>query len=269
MKKVILVSLLFSVQAFAWGPMGHSTVCQIAENHLTAKAKTAVRSLLGRQSFSDSCNWPDQVRKSKEYGYADTWHYVTIPNGKSYESSSKNPLGDVIAAIKKLTQVLVSGKSDREKSDALKFLGHFVGDIHQPLHVGRDNDRGGNQCLVNPKSNLHAVWDSKILEVDGGKSWDLAQRLDRLSQKEIDLLQASTVDDWANESMVLRERIVYPANKSGGNDPSPFCAKVGTQPFNGPIDLEQSYYSKHSETAQSRVLQAGVRLAGLLNGVFR
>lgn len=272
MKRVFLIAYFLSSSAYAWGPQGHAIVCQIAEEHLSAQAKASVNQVLGKMSFSDACNWPDRIRKDKNYGFALTWHYVTIPNGETYQSAHKESKGDVIEASERMAKVLTMDKrSPKEKREALSFLGHLVGDLHQPLHVGRENDRGGNQCVLaggKQAGNLHFVWDTKILESMGLQGYEMARRLALVSPQQVQQLQKGSFDTWAAESMVLREERVYPAGKGGSNDRSPMCAKAGTAAHTMPMDLPNGYLQGNQDVIRDRLQAAGVRLAGVLNRIF-
>src|SRR3954463_3056035 len=169
----ILLLLLLSIPAhvFAWGRDGHAIVAQIAESRLTPKAKAAVDELLGKQTMSGVSSWADQIRKERDE--TATWHYVDIPyEMRAYDAARDGKNGNnVIDKIVDFANVLndrTRPAADRE--EALKFLIHFVGDIHQPLHSAeRNEDKGGNFRLVffldEPQAvNLHKVWDSVLLK---------------------------------------------------------------------------------------------------------
>ncbi len=272
MKRVFLIASFLTSSAYAWGPGGHAIVCDIATEHLSANAKAGVNQILGKESLADACNWPDQIRKDKKYQFALTWHYVTIPNGQNYQSSHKESKGDVIEASERMAQALSTARSQKERREALSFLGHFVGDLHQPLHVGRENDRGGNQCTVaggKDAGNLHFVWDTKILESMGIKSYELSRRLALVSPQQVQQLQRGTFESWAAESQTIREERVYPVGQGGASDRSPMCAKSGTGAPKLPLSLPQGYLQDNQDIIRDRLQAAGVRLAGVLNRIFQ
>jgi len=108
------------------------------------------------------------MRSDPAWHHASPWHYVNIGDDETYETAQKNPEGDVVEAIQRLTGVLRDSQATpQDKVVAVKFLVHFVGDIHQPLHVGRHDDQGGNTIQVQwfgAPSNLHKVWDEQLIE---------------------------------------------------------------------------------------------------------
>lgn len=172
---------------------------------------------------------------------------MTIPDGQTYESSAKNPAGDVVEAIARFEKVLADRPAGREaRVEALKWLSHLIGDVHQPLHVGRGDDRGGNDVLVlwfGEPTNLHAVWDSKIIDHTQLSFSELADLVDRPTRDQVRDWQASRAPDWARESQDLRAA----------------CYAMGDR------RLSYLYVHDHWPTVQRRLLQAGVRLAGELN----
>ncbi len=273
MKRIFILTYFLASTAYAWGPAGHSIVCQIATEHLTPKAKEAVGRILAKQTLADACNWPDRIRKDKSYEFALTWHYVTIPTGETYQSAHKHEKGDVIEASERMAKILtMANRTAKEKREALAFLGHFVGDLHQPLHVGRDNDRGGNLCVLaggKEAGNLHYVWDSKILESMGIQYYELARRLSLVSAPQVQQLQRGSMEAWAMESQAIREERVYPPGEGRSNERSPMCAKAGTQAQKGPFSLPNGYLDANQEVIRDRLQAAGIRLAGILNRLFQ
>jgi nuclease S1 len=247
---LLTLSLLlgaFVADAAAWGPTGHRAVGRIAERHLTPGAVRAVADLLGTEQLAHVTTWADEIRAEPEWAKADSWHWVTIPDGQTYETAAKNPAGDVLEAIARFEKVLSDRTAARrERTQALKWLAHLVGDLHQPMHVGRGDDRGGNEVLVlwfGEPSNLHAVWDGKMIENSLLSFSELADSLGRPTPEQVREWQSSGAPDWATESFQLRNA----------------CYELG--------DRRLSYRYLHANwpVVQRRVLQAGVRLAGELN----
>jgi hypothetical protein len=233
--------------AEAWGPIGHRAIGRIAERHLTPQAAQAVAELLAPEKLAYVPTWADDIRPEPERAKADSWHWVTIPEGQTYESAAKNPAGDVVEAIARFEKVLADHKAPKpERVEALKWLTHLIGDLHQPLHVGRGDDRGGNDVLVlwmGEPTNLHSVWDSKIIESTQLSFSELAEMLEPPTPEQMRTWQASGPVEWARESQELR---------SG-------CYELGDR------KLSYRYIHDHWPTVQTRLLQAGVRLAGELN----
>ena len=248
---LLLVSVLalasLPEMAFAWGAVGHRAIGRIAERHLTPKAGKAVSELLAPEELAYVTTWADEIRSEPEWAKAAPWHYVTIPDGQTYDSSAKDPGGDILEAIPRFERILADkGASRTERVQALKWLAHLVGDLHQPLHVGRGPDHGGNDILVlwfNEPTNLHAVWDNKIIESAQLSFSELAELLDHPTAEEVRAWQASGPRDWADESKQLRD-LCYPASDHR---------------------LSFPYLHDHWPTVERRLLQAGIRLAGELN----
>lgn len=236
--------------ASAWGLTGHRVVGRIAERHLTPAAAQAVAELIGPQTLAQVGVWADDVRSDPAWKKADPWHYVSIDDGETYESTAKNPEGDVVEAMRRFEAVLRDSRAGREeRAQALKFLVHFVADVHQPLHVGRRADRGGNEVAViwfDQPGNLHSVWDSEIIDSTRLSFSELAEFLDRSAPQEVAGWQRSTYLDWVRESFELRPGVY---DTGGGK-------------------LSWNYRYASLPVVERRLLQAGVRLAGLLNSIF-
>ncbi|MFO0333182.1 MAG: S1/P1 nuclease [Bacteroidota bacterium] len=252
MKKfAILAIIIFSgTSCFSWGVTGHRATGLIAERYLNSKAKKKIKRLLGQQSLAMVSTWMDEIRSDSTYNYTADWHWVTIETGKTYEESPKNPNGDVIMTLERLISELKSGKLDEKKqAEYLKMIVHLVGDIHQPLHVGCCDDRGGNSVRVKwarNDSNLHSVWDSNMSDETKLSYTELANALGQPDKATVAAWQKASVRDWANESMGYRKQ-VYAI---------------------GDGNLGYKYSFKNLDTVEHRLLQAGIRLAGILNQVF-
>jgi hypothetical protein len=252
-KSTLLFALLiaFSLPSFAWGPTGHRATGWIAEKYLSKKARKAIDKLLKGQSLAISSTWMDDVRSDSTYDYMEEWHWVTIPFGQTYDQTTKNPKGDIIATLERIIAELKSKKlSEAEQAQRIRILVHLIGDIHQPLHVGGKDDRGGNNVKVNwfrTESNLHRVWDSDMIDDTKLSYTELAQSLDKPTQAQLQAWQKASVRDWANESQALKDNVY----------------DIG----NGKLGYEYSYRNFH--LVRARLLQAGVRLAGVLNDIYK
>lgn len=252
MKRISLL-LIFAVvftNAYCWGPTGHRATGLIAEKYLNKKAKREIERILNGQSLAMASTWMDEIRSDSTYDYASDWHWVTIPDGMTYEQSEKNKNGDVIQTIEKLIRELKSRKlTPKQEAENIKMLIHLVGDIHQPLHVGRGNDRGGNNVRImwfRVDSNLHRVWDADMIDDTRLSYTELAQSLDEPTQTQLQQWKKSSVRDWANESVQLRDQVYrYKGEKLG---------------------YEYSYRNFHH--VRHRLLQAGVRLGLILNEIY-
>jgi len=252
MKKIIIIFAVFaSLNVLGWGDTGHRTIGHIAEQHLNKKTKKELARVLKRESLAIVTTWMDEVRSDKAYNHTHAWHYATIPDGQTYETCEKSDKGDIIETIERLTAALKKGGLDaKTETEHVKMIAHLVGDIHMPLHVGNGTDKGGNDFKLKyfwKDTNLHSVWDSKIIDGKQLSYTELANSINTLSKEEIEKLQNSTVRDWANESMGLRDACYEMDDKKSVN---------------------YKYNYKHWPTVQRRLLEAGVRLAGVLNEIY-
>ncbi len=145
----IAVMALTALPAFPWGQKGHDTVAFIAENHLTPVAREKAGNLIGGKSIVYHSNWLDNASHTPEYAFTKTWHYKNVDADETFRSACKEPKGDVVRAINEQTEILRDPEAtDSAKSLALKIVVHLVGDIHQPMHLGRRSDLGGNRVNV-------------------------------------------------------------------------------------------------------------------------
>lgn len=252
MKKTCFLIITFacSVSAFAWGPTGHRATGWIAEKYLNKKARAAINKILHGQSLAMASTWMDEVRSDSTYRFMDDWHWVTVPFGQTYDQTKKNPNGDIISTIERVIAELKSKKLTQEQQVLnIKILIHLIGDIHQPLHVGGKSDRGGNDVKLSwfgNNSNLHRVWDSDMIDETKLSYTELAQSLDKPSEQELKTWQRASVRDWSVESQGY-EKQVYDTG-------------------NGKLGYRYSYLYYH--IVRHRLLQSGVRLAGVLNNIY-
>ena len=247
-----LIILFFGSQlsVFAWGVTGHRAVGLIAERNLSPKAKMKLEKILSGESIAMVSTWMDEIRSDSTYNHTADWHWVTIETGKTYEESPKNPNGDVIMTIDRLIAELKSKKlSAKQELEHVKMLIHLVGDIHQPLHVGCCDDQGGNRVRLKwfrNDSNLHRVWDSEMIDDTRLSYTELADAVGKPTKETILKLQKDGVRDWANGSMSLRKQVY----------------SIG----DGNLSYKYSYQNFGS--VKQRILEAGIRLAGVLNSIY-
>jgi len=241
----------FSLPLFAWGVTGHRATGYVAEKHLTKKARKNLKRVLGQESLAMASTWMDEIRSDSSYNYTADWHWVTIQDGQTYEQSEKNPNGDVVMTLERLIKELKAGGLAPEKErEHIKMLIHLVGDIHQPLHVGGGNDRGGNDVRVRwfrAESNLHRVWDSDMIDGTRLSYTELALWLGVPDPAAIKKWQAASVRDWTSESMSFRKQVYA----------------------HGDGNLGYAYAYQNMDAVKLRLLQAGIRLAGVLNEIYK
>ena len=245
-------ALLVPFAAKAWSASGHRLVASLAAERLTPQAQAQVASLLQGESdpsLPGIAAWADQLRESDpDLGKRSAkWHYVNLPDGSCrYLASRDCRNGDcVVEAIRRQTAILADRSRFRaERAQALKFVVHFVGDVHQPLHAGFGRDRGGNDVQVNLEgkgSNLHSLWDRLLPESSGLNE---AEHLAHLRKGPRPRSRQGTVEDWARESCgIVSSPGFYPAG-----------AKI-----------EPAYLERWRPVAAARMRLAGKRLAHLLN----
>ena len=235
-----------------WGPTGHRTTGVIAEKYLTKKAKKQIDLLLNGQSLALVSTFGDDIKSDSRYNKFYSWHYVNFPFNTKYEDSDKNPKGDVITGIHYCIRILTNDKSSKEdQAFYLKLLVHLIGDMHQPLHVGKEEDKGGNDFQVrwfNKGTNLHRLWDSGMIEHYNMSYTELAANSDRLSKQQIKLIQNGSVLDWIYETQQLAIKTYS-------------SAKIGEK-------LGYRYSYDNFSTVRSQLQKAGIRLAKILNDIY-
>lgn len=215
---VIMGSLAVATLGFAWGAKGHRVVGQIAENHLSDGAKMALMDLMGGESLAESSTWADWIRSDPDMGHTSPWHYVNMPDGVSYEESEKNPAGDAYSQLVKSVEVLRSEETSKEdKVEAVRWIAHLVGDLHQPLHVGRAEDRGGNDVkgeFFGDSTNAHRIWDSGLIDSTDYSFSELAASIDRRLNVEVEKGPEPEFYRWIEESREYRD-IAYEMPEEG------------------------------------------------------
>jgi hypothetical protein len=253
-QRLVMTSLtfmiLFSANCLAWGPTGHRVVGEIAQRYLNHSAERGIKKLVGKEGLGMMSNWPDFVKSDRSFDHASPWHYVTIPDGLTYEQIEKDPKGDIVEAIGRMIATLKDKNADQvKKIQALKFLVHFVGDIHQPLHVGKPGDRGGNDVKVKwfgKAVNLHHLWDEELIDFQKLSYTEYATALDIVEKSTIKSWMKDDINVWIKESMDLRATVY---DVGDGN-------------------LSYEYNFKNVAHLNRRLLQGGVRLAAILNKIF-
>lgn len=241
-------------EVYAWGQKGHDVTCTIASRHLTSKARKEINRLLEGRSMVYWSNWLDNASHTPQYAYTKTWHYKNVDDGVAYEDVALDPDGDVVTALRKLTDELTDATMDNtRKALALKMFIHLVGDMHQPMHMGHRTDLGGNLWKVrffNRDTNLHSIWDTDVLE--GGHKWshgEWADELDRTGKAERREICRGTLDDWAQETQHVATEI------------------YGATPQEAALSYD--YLAQWTPVVERQLLRGGIRLAHLLNEIFR
>ncbi|WP_271782817.1 S1/P1 nuclease [Aquimarina algiphila] len=254
--KILFILLIITTSGFSaeydWGKKGHRATGQIAEKYLSKKAKRNINKLLKGQSLALVSNFADDIKSDKKYKGYSPWHYVNFSFDKKYGEDTPSEFGDLVQGIEKCIMVL----KDEQSSEAdaafhLKMLVHFIGDLHQPLHVGRGEDKGGNDIQVRwfrDGSNLHRVWDSEMIEHYGMSYTELSVNTDMLSKTQLEAIRDGSVLDWVHESQALAKQVYN-------------SAEVGEK-------LGYQYMYNYFPLARKQLQKGGIRLAKVLNEIF-
>lgn len=258
-KKAILISIFFYVpfQSNAWGLLGHRVVGQVAESYLTPIAKVQVIKILGTESIAMASTWADFIKSDTAYNYLYNWHFINLKGGLSYNEvqafikndTAVNAYNKINFLVKELKKKQLS---QTEKRLYLKLLIHIVGDIHQPLHVGRLEDRGGNSIKVqwfNAPTNLHYVWDEKLIQLQELSYTEYTNAINHTTKAQRAMLQKQPVSEWIWDSYQFAEKIygdIKPDEK-----------------------LSYQYNFKYIEILNKQLVKGGVHLAGLLNEIYK
>jgi hypothetical protein len=256
----LLVSLISATQAWAWGSEGHRIVAEIAEQYLEPATAREVRDLLAIENattLAEVSNWADEIRAQRRN--TARWHFVDIPlSAPGYDATRDCARDDCVVA--KIDQFVGEARDRilpaRQRLEALKFVVHFIGDVHQPLHAADNGDRGGNEIKVEflgRRTNLHAVWDTGILApaVQCDERSYALRLVKSITPGEIAKWRGGSAADWANESHAVAQRIIY-----------------GTLPHE-PGLLPASYVQAALPVVNEQLEKAGVRLAAVLNTVLQ
>jgi len=268
MKKAAAILALFAflpTQLFSWSAKGHAIIGDIASARLTSVTKKNVKLLLGEDTLGSIASWADDVRKDRDASYG--WHFVSIPKDatgfsdardcfhpdEKHPSSQTDHQNCVVDRIEMFEKVLADENASRtDRIEALKFLVHFVGDIHQPLHA-IDEARGGNDIKVTVfgsgdcgkyPCNLHGVWDYSLVEHTGYAEDQYVHHLQELIRtNHLEEKPTGRPEDWANESLQDARKIIADHGAS----------------------IDEGYYQANIKLVDERLALAGVRLAAVLN----
>ena len=250
-KLLVILILIFNTSVYGndiWGKNGHRVIGEIATQNLTQQTLKVVNEILDGQSLALVSTWADEMKSNSEFDKYSSWHYVNIPLDKEYNQIEKNPKGDIIQAINKCIEVLEDKNSSKvDKSFHLKYLVHLVGDVHQPLHTGRYEDKGGNDIKLKffgRPTNLHKVWDSDMIDDYKMSYTELAESLTILQQTSKSL----NPEDWVFESHQEVKKI-YSEVKDGDY-------------------ISYDYINKNFSLIELKLYKAGTRLATILNEIL-
>lgn len=258
-KILALIGLMVApLPAMAWGAEGHEIVAGIALRELTPRAREQVAALLGSDAMMvHESNWADEVRSQRpETG---PWHFVDIPlQARGYDAARDCAGGNCVVAQIDAARHVLGDKHAAPvvRREALRFLIHFVADVHQPLHDVDNNDRGGNRIYVElgrDRTNLHHIWDTQVVQALGEDEDEIAAELDhavtRQERKEWD---TGTPVDWANQAHTIARDAIYPA--MGGRNH---------------VRMPPNYPRLAEPLTRLQLSRAGIRLAWILNTTLK
>ena len=261
MRRILLLPLfLFTFfPSFAWwGQTGHRIVGEIADGYLSNKARSAIHEILGNESIAISSNWADFIKSDSDFNYLNTWHYINVRQGLPQAEFNAVLRNDSVTnAYTKLNFLIGELKNKQLEHDKkqmyLRLLIHIVGDIHQPLHVGQLEDLGGNRIRLQwfgESTNLHSVWDEKLIEFQRLSYTEYARAINHTTRSERRQWQSQDMKEWFFESYQLAGKV--------------YSGITGTEP-----KLGFRYNFDYIDMLNNQLLKGGVRLAGLLNSIFK
>lgn len=259
-KKIALTVSFFYLpfSASAWGVLGHRIVGEIADKYINHKTRKAIFQILGNESMAMSSNWADFIKSDNSFSYLSSWHYVNLPEGASkdqvfsYLDSEKAP--NIYNKLNEMISVLKNPQSTADqKKQALRLVIHMVGDLHQPMHTARKDDLGGNKILLtwfNEKSNLHRVWDENLI--------DFQQLSYTEYTKAINYPTTAEFTTWQNSSL---KEVVFESYD--------LCNKIYATGIKNDDKLSYRYNFDWIETVNKQLLKGGIRLAKVLNDIYK
>ena len=242
----------------AWGLTGHRVVAEVADQNISNKTKREISKIIGKQRLAYWANWPDFIKSDDTWKHADSYHYVNIPgdlNRQEFDvaldaTSEDNMYKKGLFLINELKNN--KNLTLEQKQHYLYFLIHIIGDAHQPLHVGRPDDLGGNKIKVEwfrDKVNIHTVWDSKLVDYENYSYTEYSNLLNIKTKKERKAMQEGTFKDWIYGSYII-------ANKIYSN------VKMDDK-------LGYRYHFDNKYIVEDQMLKGGLRLAQVLNDIYK
>lgn len=254
----VLICLVFTIGAQAWGVTGHRVVAEIAQQHLSPKARKNFLQFTNGYDLSYWANWSDFMKSDTSFTWREKgpWHYINIPGNLPDDSAlqiiQQLNVPSLYSQIPAMINTLKNaGFSIQEKQEALWWLIHLVGDLHQPMHIGRAEDLGGNRVQVtwfNKPTNLHAVWDEDLIDFQQYSYTEFAKQINRLPKAQVESWQKMAMDNWFLETYHLAN-MVYATTPAGSK-------------------LSYRYNFQYKNLLEQQLVKAGVRLAYLLNQLF-
>ena len=245
--------LLFSFNLlFAWSQTGHRVVGQVATENVKNRTLRKLNKLTNYESLANMATFGDEIKSDDRYKKFYSWHFVNFKAGEKYNEATKNPEGDLLQAINFCIATLKDKNTSKDDQIFyLKMLVHFVGDLHQPLHVGHAEDKGGNDIKVSwfgKSSNMHRIWDGDMIDDYGMSYTELAHNLPHLEKYQKEEVQKGSVLDWIYESQKLAATIYS-------------SAKMDDK-------LSYKYSYDYFPVVKDQLQKGGLRLAKILDDIY-
>lgn len=253
-RKISLFILLFfsSSMLFAWSDTGHRVVGEVASHNVKKRVLKKINKISNHQSLASMSTFGDEIKSDDRFKEFYSWHFVNFKEGEKYNHATKNSEGDLYQAVEKCISILKNKSTSKEDQlFYLKLLVHFVGDLHQPLHVGHEADKGGNDIKLSwfgKSTNLHRVWDGDMIDGYNMSFTELANNLPYVYKNQVQDLQKGSVLDWVYESQTLAATVyatVSPEEK-----------------------LSYRYSYLYFPLVQKQLQKGGLRLAKILNDIY-
>ena len=247
---ILVVAILFcSTDSWGWGKKGHGLVAEVAFSLMDSVTRAKVYKYIDDMSIEQAGSWMDEIRSDHRYDYMKEWHYVNIEKGETYQpNKDANAVNELVEAIGKLQHH--EKLSDEEIRRNILVVMHLVGDLHQPLHVGYGNDKGGNDVHVRfngQATNLHRVWDTELIEKENITAKDCLQRLKHFDKQDVAMFSKIDVVNWMR---IPRSQLGAVYDFKDGN-------------------IDEDYIKKNKTVIEDDILIAGIRLAAVLNSAFK
>ena len=251
---ILFFALTFSLSTWAWDAVGHRIIGEIAYQNLNRKVRKQCDRVLGERGIVYQATWPDEVRSDKQYDYSYKWHYQNLKDGMTkvdLENLLANPLLEgehLFYAINTMKDRLKKNKNDEE---ALKFLVHFVGDLHQPMHLGRLDDLGGNKVIMKwfgKETNIHAVWDGQITDSKNMSYTEYSKYLIDKYEPQLKEYKKYSILQSVEKAYEIRTRIYN---------------------YDDPKNSNYLYVYTFGKDVDEMLFRAGIQLANQLNAVFK
>ncbi len=246
--------LIFSLSISAYDAVGHRIVADIAYDNLTDKAKAQIDKVLGKRGLVYQATWADEIRSDSKYAYSYQWHYQDLDDNMTSDAIKKlldNPTAEGEHLFFALDQLQNRLKKDKNDAEALKFLTHFMADLHQPMHLGRKDDKGGNKVEFNwfgRKTNLHSVWDGALIENQKMSYSEYSHYLqDKFDARKSEFKKSSILQSI--ESNYSVRNMIYAYDTSDTNN--------------------YHYIYRFTESLDEMLYRGGIQLANVLNSIYK